>query len=416
MESLLNPRKHCKIYEHPNAKKDIIFLHGFTSDKDAQSPIIDLWKDDPEFNVIACDARGHGSRKKVGEREDWEGSLEDLDQLINTRKHDTILIGHSMGGTLALSLGSRNAHVKQVFAVGAVNGLSMFKNPEKLDWYLRRYRLEMVEKHRLHFVPSLPENYNTCKKQNRNKFYLIHATDDTIVPFDQFEKNKSELCLPDENTLVMKDIPMYAHQLSFYSSDAINFINEHIKHPSPTISDHAQRKIESQGYQLPNNPFADNHTNIWLAAGLMLLFTGLFFGIGMAYNWITVGSMLLFFIVLQLSYQVVGMYVQSKYNDGHETCDTHFIDFWSPGHFLLHVTLTLLFYYLIDGLLDGLIVLILAIIISISIALLWEYVEFRLFLNSHNNYWCESAKNHISDIVFGTLGTFTAVVLLTIFV
>jgi pimeloyl-ACP methyl ester carboxylesterase len=201
-----NFNSYCKIIRNKDSKKDVIFLHGFTSNMNQQNIIADSFaKNNPDYDIIQCDARGHGQRKD-GNMLDWSGTVEDIDSIIKSRKRPTTLIGHSMGGTMALTLGLKNKNVKKVFAVSAAHGDKEFII-NKIEFYEHRFNVpkEYVDKKKKLVIKSLPAPLEQCKKENKSKFYLIHSKQDGTVPFSEFEKNKKDLCIPEENTLIFDD-------------------------------------------------------------------------------------------------------------------------------------------------------------------------------------------------------------------
>lgn len=229
--------KFCDIFRNQKSSKDIIFLHGFTSNKNYQESVArDYANNNPDYDVIQCDDRGHGVRKNEGNRLDWEGSTEDIKKIIQERDRETVLIGHSLGGTIALTIGSDIPKVSKVFAVGAAYGNLDFIE-EKKRWYKRVLGVsdKEVEEQFENVKPMLPSLHDHCHKSNKNKFYLIHATNDGIVPFSEFQENKKALCLPDENTLVYDNIQKLKisrfdlnHIMPFYDKKTKNFIQSHL--------------------------------------------------------------------------------------------------------------------------------------------------------------------------------------------
>lgn len=223
----MNLKKNCNIIEHPNAKTDVYFLHGFISRKEFQLiAALDLEKN-PQLNIIGCDARGHGSRIGDGDKFDWKGTIDDYNELINSRSNDAIVIGHSMGATMALSLGSMNPKIKRVFAVSGLNGEDLLDEKHR-EQYRHLFRLTPTQKQEQSVVDSLPYKYEKCNSENKEKYYLIHTKKDTIVPFHQAEENMKDLCLPQENLLIVDDNALFNHEMAFYESKTQNFIRKKI--------------------------------------------------------------------------------------------------------------------------------------------------------------------------------------------
>jgi pimeloyl-ACP methyl ester carboxylesterase len=219
---------YCIIREHLNSPFDVYFLHGYHSRKKQLLPLAkQIHK--LGYNVILCDARGHGQRKKESNRNDWVGSLNDIKDIILSRDNDAILIGTSMGGTMALTLGLMNPdnRVKQIFAISAGHGKdqSILENVFRM---LHRPIPPELEK----MKEVLPYNLETCSEENKDKFFLIHARNDPVIPFTEFEKNESDLCLPSENTLVYDKLPnilFTAHILPQKKNETLEFIKQKIR-------------------------------------------------------------------------------------------------------------------------------------------------------------------------------------------
>jgi len=223
----------CKIIEEPDAEEDIIFLHGFMSNKEIQYPIAKHFEKQHKYNIIRCDARGHG-KDKTGDKGDWTGTIDDINDLINSRNHDTILIGHSMGATEVITIGLTNPHIKKVFAIGAVHGREMFTD-ERISFFSKVSGLKYDDKYEHLIGDALPSNFEKCNHDGNAQIYLIHAKQDDTVPFDQFEANKRDLCLDDKNTLIFEKIVPHkfimdlAHILPFYEKETIKFIENALK-------------------------------------------------------------------------------------------------------------------------------------------------------------------------------------------
>lgn len=218
------------IQKFPDAKTDIYFLHGFGSNRNHIKDIANTFKDKYKANLILCDARGHGKNKN-GKISDWHETIKDYQNKINTNSNNVILIGHSMGGAMSLTLGNTNPKVKQVFAIAAPHGKDLF-TVKLFDWYefggIRdRLELEQFES----ITKSLPEHVNKCRKENRSKFFLIHGEHDSIVPISELDKNQKDLCIPDSNVLVLpyESVFPLSHVQSAYHPKTIQFIHDHLE-------------------------------------------------------------------------------------------------------------------------------------------------------------------------------------------
>lgn len=203
-------------------KPTIIFLHGFTTNRNfAFMKLRKELEKEKEFNLINCDAKGHG--KNSGFIYDWNTAFEDEEKIINSIKGDVIVIGHSMGGTKAISHGLVNSKVKKVISVSGLyddDDLRFSLDKPKIP-NIRRiliFDLNTIQK-------ALPKNEisNACSDKHDN-IYLVHGSEDNTVNIEQFYKNKSNLNIPDKNVLIVKG----SHNVD-EDKIVIDFIKEQIK-------------------------------------------------------------------------------------------------------------------------------------------------------------------------------------------
>jgi esterase/lipase len=195
-------QKFCETKEGDPSKPKVLIIHGFLSSS--------MWQRDMArelnkrgYTTLNCLMRGHGKRKNESSMTDWVGMLDDVNDIVNKTDGDIVIIGHSMGGTLAITEAIKNPKVKKVFALGAINGKGFFNgNAEKLKEKMKyaKDKFETIE-------PVFPSNNSPeCNPKNKERFFLAHSIHDEIVPFQQFEQNVKDLCLEDAidtNTLVL---------------------------------------------------------------------------------------------------------------------------------------------------------------------------------------------------------------------
>ncbi|HUX98835.1 MAG TPA: alpha/beta fold hydrolase [Candidatus Deferrimicrobium sp.] len=167
------------------------------------------------FRVVAYSARGHG--RSGGKRifpEIYEDFTKVLDFLFKAPGFGIdpsrmAVIGHSMGGSTALLKAYLDGRVKLVVAMSTVHDVSetwrrTFNIFSIKFWVLLGFRLSGL---RLIVTPE--ENLwcspkFTLQKPSKTKVFLIHAKDDAIVEFDNFQKNVDLLKLPPDQTLVFE--------------------------------------------------------------------------------------------------------------------------------------------------------------------------------------------------------------------
>ena len=186
-----------------NPKRIVCLFHGFMGNKKSIFDIFTEKMADGETLIIARDAVGHNGRD--GSKINWLAVKKDWDRYINSlRKRypriPIILVGASMGGTIALTIRLTNKNVNQVFAVCALHDL----NEDTVN-FQQRLRLifasgkltinnRLLKKLRM----GTPSHY-VNKKTYRNNIYLIHSRADKVVPFSNFVKNKKLFNVPKSN-------------------------------------------------------------------------------------------------------------------------------------------------------------------------------------------------------------------------
>lgn len=86
----------------------LVYLHYFGGSSNTWSQVIDKLNDD--FHCIAIDLQGFGASQSSGKELSVSGNAQSVADVIETLQlKKYVLIGHSMGGKIALSLASRKA-------------------------------------------------------------------------------------------------------------------------------------------------------------------------------------------------------------------------------------------------------------------------------------------------------------------
>ncbi|MHA1274998.1 MAG: alpha/beta hydrolase family protein [Promethearchaeota archaeon] len=191
--------------------------------------------------VVLCpDARGHGETKsKALSMDDFKGIMEDvtkeidyLENLPEVDKDKLCMMGHSMGGIMTLSAGYKDERLKKLVAISApYDMLEMFKKHKTIITKFIHNRVTKYLKKSKEFIESgaslddwnkiisakYTTNYETSIP-DRDRVYLVHCKEDDLVLFEEAQKLKEKLNLPDENVLFMDmpkwKYPMAAHNLS----------------------------------------------------------------------------------------------------------------------------------------------------------------------------------------------------------
>ena len=200
-------KEHCYFLQGDDDKYDICIIHGFKSRKERKKGLAKVLNS-KGYNVLCCDLIGHGTRKKEGTYTKVFDSLLELEDIIKQNGRKMVLIGHSMGGAIALSLGIRNPEVEKIFAIGAPYGRMNDRKDRmlKLSLLLRTDFLNASEEGYRQILRVMPMVYGECKMVDPNRFYLIYTKNDGFVEYNEFLRNKDMLCVPDKNILLYKFI------------------------------------------------------------------------------------------------------------------------------------------------------------------------------------------------------------------
>ena len=207
------PLKFCHVSKG-EIPVDVFLFHGYSSSTRWQSGIAKRFNAFG-YNVYACNYIGHGGRK--GKKNAIFDSMIEIEKIVKRRKNPVVLIGHSIGGAIALSLGARLENVAQVFAIGAPNG----------KWFIDEKPLRNPGQ----ILKAMPMAHGSCGKDNKQKFFLIHALNDSKVPIREFKDNRILFCIPKKNTLVldgMTGVGIIDHARSMYMAETLAFIEKHI--------------------------------------------------------------------------------------------------------------------------------------------------------------------------------------------
>lgn len=129
----------------------LLFLHGFLETKEFLSEFAELFTD--RFRVIVPDIPGHGKSGTLGKTHSMELMAEALQQLlVNLQINQCFLIGHSMGGYVALSLAESfpNTVAGLVLFHSSVYADSEAKKQSRLtdiEWALNNRLPELIQNH-----------------------------------------------------------------------------------------------------------------------------------------------------------------------------------------------------------------------------------------------------------------------------
>ena len=180
----------------PNGKTSktaILLLHGFRSNSNELKKYVKLLNP-LGYACFVPNHIGHGGRN--GQSLDWLGMVNEYYELINDWQYynSWIVIGHSLGGTLALAL-AKHPKVKQIFAISAIHDESIFIG-DILKYFNRLIR--NVGKIEIEQIKRILVGNNHFTPEESEKIWLSHGKMDLIVRFDQFEKNVTQLHIPSQ--------------------------------------------------------------------------------------------------------------------------------------------------------------------------------------------------------------------------
>jgi len=214
-------KEHCTVLEHPDSNVDVYCLHWYMGSKESCGMMTNHYNT-KGYTTIACDARGHGERYGTSNFLDWGGTVEELDTLITKRNRSSILIGTSMGGSQAITIGLKNPLVKQVFAISALHdGKDVAREDIVLSETIQRPSV----------LDGLPSTVHETPR--KNEFFLIHGTNDSVAPMKHFYENKKALRVSDDHALVLDLPPLYpiAHGMPSLHTKTFEFIDANIMKP-----------------------------------------------------------------------------------------------------------------------------------------------------------------------------------------
>lgn len=226
------------IYDSNDLAKEkplIYLIHGYTSRKEE---IYGALKKFSEFgfDIVSCDSLGSGKRK--GNYNEFVNSLKLHSKTIKNLKRDVIVIGHSLGGVIAINL-AKIKTVKKVFAISSPYNFDVISNPNFYQEILqdvkelfdpkRKFDEELFKSQMMPIFPS----ENTYSKKETAKIHLIYSKHDYYIPITQFNLMKQNLNIPDERTKIIK---FQNHISILRSKKTFNFIKK-------TINNHNKQKI-----------------------------------------------------------------------------------------------------------------------------------------------------------------------------
>lgn len=117
---------------------NVVFLHGIGSSAETWRAVAEALSS--SHTTVRFDLLGHGDSPVLEDRSEYrrDRALEDLDDLLATLDGPAVLVGHSLGGYLALAHAATRPHVAR--GVIVLNTGPGFRDPEKREAWNERSR------------------------------------------------------------------------------------------------------------------------------------------------------------------------------------------------------------------------------------------------------------------------------------
>ncbi len=116
----------------------IVFLHGIGSTSETWFAVTERLS--PDYTTVRIDLLGHGASPVPEAAAEYtrDRALEDLDEILETLDGPAVLVGHSLGGYLALAHAATRPNVARGIVV--LNTGPGFRDPEKREAWNERSR------------------------------------------------------------------------------------------------------------------------------------------------------------------------------------------------------------------------------------------------------------------------------------
>ncbi len=198
----------------------IIICHGFSDTKETLQyyyyPLAIQG-----YIILAYDARGTGASKKTGKRNDFLKRIDDYRKVIEWIKSNDALnklklfsVGFSIGAITALCGGFPDKNIEKIVAISTISNykenLTEASSLLKFTYSIKGVNIspknDINQKLSPYLVMESIKN-NLSKKEWKifsQKVLLIHAKNDKVIKFKNFQQNKLLLETSDRNLILKK--------------------------------------------------------------------------------------------------------------------------------------------------------------------------------------------------------------------
>lgn len=221
----------------------VIICHGFSDSKESlQFFYLPLALQG--YLILTYDARGTKGSKKAGKKHQFLERIDDYKSILDWIRNNEQLklkqifsVGFSIGAMTVLCGSFTNDNVSKIIAISSLsyykNNLRSFNPIVLLNYLLKGVKLFPNEDENRRLSPYLimkefkELNSEELWLKHSKKVLLIHAKNDRVIKFLNFEQNKELLELSIQNTLVLKkgghtqkknEMVLVGKTLQFFSS------------------------------------------------------------------------------------------------------------------------------------------------------------------------------------------------------
>ena len=197
-----------------------VICHGFSDTKESLQ-FFYLPLAFQGYIVLAYDARGTKGSKKVGKKFQFLDRIEDYKRIINwiknhasLRSKEIISVGFSIGAMTVLCGSFTDKNVSKIVAISSISNykknLRNFNPIVLLNYILRGISLFPRDEKNNRLSPYLimSELKKTISEEQwrtyANRVLIIHARNDKVIKFFNFEQNRNLLELSENNSLILK--------------------------------------------------------------------------------------------------------------------------------------------------------------------------------------------------------------------